>query len=134
MVFRASFGKNLTDIYPINEDMQDPKTGAFVKKSVFVIFFQGVGAEKSPLHQKVLKICTALGANMYDWPKSEAFARTKQTELRQASDDNEKVLVGSVMVMQSEMEDLARVPKTGLNSKIEEFRMHSRRRRRSTQF
>jgi V-type H+-transporting ATPase subunit a len=124
MVFRASFGKNLTDIYPINEDMQDPKTGAFVKKSVFVIFFQGVGAEKSPLHQKVLKICTALGANMYDWPKSEAFARTKQTELRQASDDNEKVLVGSVMVMQSEMEDLARVPKAGLNSKIEEFRMH----------
>jgi V-type H+-transporting ATPase subunit a len=122
-VFRCSFGKNLTEIYPIEEELQDPYTGLVVKKSAFVVFFQASG-EKAPLYQKVMKICQALGANLYDWPKTQHEALTKQGKLTSECQEKEKLLSASMKIMQNEMEALVEAPQPGLNSKIEEWRMY----------
>merc|ERR1719401_239848 len=77
-LWRASRGNTFTQFSPITEKVVDPKTGQVVEKSVFVIYFQGaVGSMKD----KIVKVCTAFGVNMYSWPSSSEQARSRQAAL-----------------------------------------------------
>merc|ERR1719401_2542529 len=78
-LWRASRGNTFTQLSPIKEKVVDPKTGQVLEKSVFVIYFQGaVGSMKD----KVIKVCTAFGVNLYGWPSSPEQARARDAFLK----------------------------------------------------
>jgi len=121
-VWRASRGNTFAQFSPIEESVIDPKTGATVDKSVFVIYFQGaVGSMKD----KIMKVCTAFGVNMYQWPASPEQAMQTDTKLRQLLREKEKALKAYQDLMRTEAADLiapSSVNRTG-NSKIEDWRL-----------
>merc|ERR1719393_32284 len=122
-LFRASRGNAFADFYPIAESILDPKTGNPVKKSVFVVYFQGSGGVSSPMHAKVIKVCQAMGVNLYSWPTDEPTANRRMIELTAMLREKETALNGYNKFVQSEMSRMIAPPAPGLNSRIEEYRL-----------
>jgi len=121
-IFRASRGNSLIDMQTVGQ-FRDPKTGEMVLKSVFVVYFQGVGGSSGSLHQKVTKVCTAMGVSMYAWPQDHADATKRCTDLSKALRDKELALEGFMSFLRAETGDLCAPPRAGSNSKIEEYRL-----------
>merc|ERR1712226_675249 len=96
-------GKRAVADNPIEEKILDPKTGQLVEKDVFVIYFQGV---KGPLHQKIEKVCHAVGAQLYKWPEGSEHARKHLVELNVQIAEKEKVIHVSEMYMVEQARDL----------------------------
>jgi len=119
-LWRASSGNTFTQFFPIDEKVVDPKTGQAVQKSVFVIYFQG---ETGYLQQKIMKVCTAFGVNMYSWPANSTKAGEKHKALSSLLVEKEKALQGFQKVIEAEAADLLAPPAAGLNSKMEEWRL-----------
>ncbi|XP_070537103.1 V-type proton ATPase 116 kDa subunit a 1-like [Ptychodera flava] len=66
MLWRVCHGKAFLRHADIETPLEDPVTGYHVKKSVFVIFFQG-----SQLKTRVKRICEGFHANIYPSPESQ---------------------------------------------------------------
>eukprot|EP00928_Gymnodinium_smaydae_P003848 TRINITY_DN1135_c0_g1_i7.p1 TRINITY_DN1135_c0_g1~~TRINITY_DN1135_c0_g1_i7.p1 ORF type:complete len:811 (+),score=230.32 TRINITY_DN1135_c0_g1_i7:66-2498(+) len=122
-LFRASRGNVFVDTFPVQQELPDPKTGAPVKKSVFVVYFQGTGGVSAPLHQKVIRVCQAMGVNLYTWPTDLGSAQARHAMLQAALAEKNKALEGFMSVMRYEMQELAKPARPGANSKIEDFRL-----------
>eukprot|EP00929_Paragymnodinium_shiwhaense_P095921 TRINITY_DN5724_c0_g1_i1.p1 TRINITY_DN5724_c0_g1~~TRINITY_DN5724_c0_g1_i1.p1 ORF type:complete len:811 (-),score=239.12 TRINITY_DN5724_c0_g1_i1:206-2638(-) len=122
-LFRASRGNAFADFYQIGEPILDPKTGNPMKKSVFVVYFQGSTGVNSPMHQKVIKVCQAMGVNMYSWPTDESSASRRMIELEAILREKDQALSGYNKFVQSEMSRMIEPPSPGLNSRIEEYRL-----------
>lgn len=120
--WRASRGNTFSQFLPISQPVRDPKTGQEVEKSVFVIYFQGVAGS---LQQKVLKVCTAFGVNMYNWPSSPEEALSRQRYLQQQLQEKEAALQAYQKFLKSEVAELLRPHSANLagNSKLEEWRL-----------
>lgn len=63
VLFRATRGNCFVRFSEIPEELYDPTVGYAVHKSAFMVFFSG-----SQVKAKVSKICSAFGANLYDFP------------------------------------------------------------------
>jgi V-type H+-transporting ATPase subunit a len=122
-LFRASRGNAFADFFEIENPLPDPKTGELVKKSVFVVYFQGSGGVSAPLHQKVMKVCQAMGVGIYSWPADAKEASTRHAVLEKSLREKERALEGFKGFMQMEMEQLTAVSRPGANSKIEDWRL-----------
>mmetsp|Transcript_72761 Transcript_72761/g.201765 ORF Transcript_72761/g.201765 Transcript_72761/m.201765 type:complete len:812 (+) Transcript_72761:104-2539(+) len=122
-LFRASRGNAFADFFPVEAALADPKTGVLVRRSVFVVYFQGAGGASAPLHQKVSKVCQAMGVNLYDWPSDAKTASVRYKALEMSLREKENALEGFKTFMRSEMEQLTAPPRDGANSKIEEYRL-----------
>jgi len=120
-LFRASRGNAFADIHQIQDVVQDPKTGAFVKKSVFVVYFQGAGG--AALHAKVVKVCHAIGVNLYPWSKDNQTPTNRLNQLKVVRQEKQKALEGFTSFMKGEMDRLTAPRKTGGNSLIEDWRL-----------
>merc|ERR1712039_321458 len=90
-------------------------------KSVFVVYFQ-LG-EKGSLQQKIQKVCTAFGANMYEWPSSAGAAEGKSMQLSKTLADKTAVVNAHNAMMRSHSEELFAEAPGGGNSKIEDWRL-----------
>jgi len=119
-LWRASQGNTFTQFFPIEEKVIDPKTGQAVQKSVFVVYFQG---EAGYLQQKITKVCTAFGVNMYAWPANAGKAAEKYQALTNTLKEKDRALHAYEKVMEAEAADLVAPPQPGMNSKIEEWRL-----------
>eukprot|EP00928_Gymnodinium_smaydae_P058011 TRINITY_DN4121_c0_g2_i1.p1 TRINITY_DN4121_c0_g2~~TRINITY_DN4121_c0_g2_i1.p1 ORF type:complete len:847 (-),score=121.79 TRINITY_DN4121_c0_g2_i1:219-2669(-) len=122
-LFRLSRGNVFVDTYPVAKELLDPKTGSPMRKSVFVVYFQGTGGASAPLHQKVVRLCQALGANLYAWPNNFASAHDRHSVLQAGLAEKNKALEGYMSVMSCEMQELAKPSRVGANSKIEDLRL-----------
>jgi len=121
-LWRASRGNTFTQFSPIKEKVVDPKTGQVLEKSVFVIYFQGaVGSMKD----KVLKVCTAFGVNMYAWPSSSEQAKQRDSFLKKQLDEKNRALEAFQRHMRTEATELMAPARwnTSGNSKIEDWRL-----------
>ncbi|CAK9070936.1 unnamed protein product [Durusdinium trenchii] len=116
------FTRALWQFTPISETVKDPKTGQEVQKSVFVVYFQGAGG---PMQQKVMKVCSAFGVNMYNWPVSSEQAASRHAQLKKVVAEKDAALKGFADFMRSEAQDLLTPPSHSPagNSKIEEWRL-----------
>jgi len=119
-LWRASSGNTFTQFFPIGDLVVDPKSGQTMQKSVFVIYFQG---ETGYLQQKIVKVCQAMGVNMYAWPADGAKAAERHSYLTSVLREKERALQAYQKVMQAEAADLLAPPAEGCNSKIEEWRL-----------
>lgn len=63
VMFRATRGNCFVRFSEIPEPLFDPTVGYAVEKSAFMVFFSG-----TQVKSKVSKICSAFGANLYDFP------------------------------------------------------------------
>lgn len=63
VMFRATRGNCFVRFSEIPEPLFDPTVGYAVHKSAFMVFFSG-----TQVKSKVSKICSAFGANLYDFP------------------------------------------------------------------
>jgi len=121
-LWRASRGNTFTQFSPIQERVIDPKTGSAVDKSVFVIYFQGMVGS---MREKIIKVCTAFGVNMYPWPASPEQAKQKDAVLRKSLQDKQHALRSFQDIMRAEIADLV-APSSGNpkgNAKIEDWRL-----------
>jgi len=121
-LWRAARGNTFTQFTPISQSVKDPKTGQDVQKSVFVVYFQGAGG---PMQQKVLKVCSAFGVNMYNWPASAELAKTRHAHLLSVVKEKDTALEGYQFFMKTEAKDLLAPPSQNpqANSKLEEWRL-----------
>jgi len=119
-IWKVSLGNALWQFEPIAQKITDPKTGLAVEKSVFVVYFQG---EKGSLGQKVQKVCTAFGANMYEWPASAGAAQRKRSDLSKTLADKTAVVNAHNAIMLTHAEELFAEALGGGNSKIEDWRL-----------
>ncbi|CAE7041750.1 VHA-a2 [Symbiodinium sp. CCMP2456] len=121
-LWRAARGNTFTQFTPISQSVKDPKTGQDVQKSVFVVYFQGAGG---PMQQKVLKVCSAFGVNMYNWPASADLAKTRHAHLLSVVKEKDTALEGYQFFMKTEAKDLLAPPSQNpqANSKLEEWRL-----------
>ncbi|CAE8611648.1 unnamed protein product [Polarella glacialis] len=121
-LWRTGRGNTFVKFEPINEKLEDPKTGLPVEKSVFVIYFQGVGGS---MQQKVLKVCQAFGANIYEWPASASAATARHSYLKKQLEEKTSALDAYKNFMLVEMDELLRPsPQNPVgNSMIEEWRL-----------
>eukprot|EP00930_Biecheleria_cincta_P072273 TRINITY_DN596_c0_g1_i1.p1 TRINITY_DN596_c0_g1~~TRINITY_DN596_c0_g1_i1.p1 ORF type:complete len:845 (-),score=151.29 TRINITY_DN596_c0_g1_i1:54-2210(-) len=122
-LWRASRGNTFTQCEPIKVPVKDPKTGQEIEKSVFVIYFQGA---TGAMQQKVMKVCTAFGVNMYDWPGSAGEASSELARVQKIVEEKTAVCEGAYDgFMRSAIEDLLKpsAENPDGNSKIEEWRL-----------
>jgi V-type H+-transporting ATPase subunit a len=120
-VFRASRGNCFTHFSPIEKQMADPKTGAPVSKTIFVILFQG--AEQSSLKEKILKVCSTFGVNTYSWPGSSGEAAGRLKEMRATLAEKSAALQNCEDFIRNEASELINIPAAGRSSKVEEWRL-----------
>jgi V-type H+-transporting ATPase subunit a len=123
-VFRATRGNTFAHYSPIPDQVVDPKTGALVQKSIFVIVFQGShDSTSSALHDKVHKVCLTFGVNSYAWPegRDEAYERLKT--VRQHLDEKTKVIESSEAYMKNHFSEIAGEISVGRNSLLEDWRL-----------
>jgi len=102
VLWRATRGNLFMKTAPVEERIEDPKSGDMMEKQVFIIFFQGERAEV-----KIKKICESYGANLYPCPDS---ARERQEMLRQVDtrlDDLDLVLGKSIEHRKKVLLDIA---------------------------
>eukprot|EP00441_Pelagodinium_beii_P047067 CAMPEP_0197621620 /NCGR_PEP_ID=MMETSP1338-20131121/2150_1 /TAXON_ID=43686 ORGANISM="Pelagodinium beii, Strain RCC1491" /NCGR_SAMPLE_ID=MMETSP1338 /ASSEMBLY_ACC=CAM_ASM_000754 /LENGTH=800 /DNA_ID=CAMNT_0043191135 /DNA_START=93 /DNA_END=2495 /DNA_ORIENTATION=- len=123
-LWRASRGNTFTQFEPIKDPVTDPKTGAEVVKSVFVVYFQGASGS---MQQKVLKVCQGFGVNMYSWPSSTGAASSRLNYLLRISEEKKSALEAYQNFMRSEIQELLAPSQENPNgnSKIEEWRLFS---------
>jgi len=119
-LWRASRGNTFTQFSEIAEPVKDPKTGNVVEKSVFVIYFQGASG---PMNQKVIKVCSAFGVNMYQWPADAETAARRLSGLKTTLAEKERALQAYQSFMKMETADLVATGRLTANSKIEEWRL-----------
>jgi len=121
-LWRASSGNVYSQFFNVDDKVIDPKTGATVAKSVFVIYFQG---EAGYLHGKINKVCQAFGANMYTWPGEAQQAQSRYQTLNRVLEEKDKALAGFQKHMQVEAADLLAPSSANANgnSKIEDWRL-----------
>jgi V-type H+-transporting ATPase subunit a len=122
-VFRASRGNAFIDVHPLEKAVVDPKTGTPVQKSVFVIYFQAAGGASAPMHQKVSKVCQALGVNTYPWPSDVHSAKSRHSALEAAFMEKDQALSSYTSFVDQEMRRLIHCPREDGNSLIEEYRL-----------
>jgi len=123
-LFRATRGNTFTHFQQIFEPMQDPKTGAPVSKSVFVIYFQDhARTEASAMNEKIRKICDVFGVNTYRWPASRDQANEMHRALKLQVDDQERLLKAHENFVRLEAATLLEPPRRGANSLIEDWRL-----------
>ena len=65
VLWRATRGNLYMRHSEVDEDMNDTATGEYVKKNVFIIFYQG-----SRVEAKIRKICEAFKASLYPRPEN----------------------------------------------------------------
>jgi V-type H+-transporting ATPase subunit a len=119
-LFRASRGNTFTQFSPIHEKVSDPKSGLAVDKSVFVIYFQGASGA---MQQKIQKVCSAFGVNMYGWPADRESASRRLNALTQTLAEKNRAMEAYQSFMKSETFDLVATRGEGTNSKIEDWRL-----------
>lgn len=124
-LFRATRGNTFTHFQQIIEPMQDPKSGKQVNKSVFVIYFQDHRApsSSSAMGEKIRKICSSFGVNMYPWPTSREAAEEQKVHLQHQVEDQQRLLKAHENHVFLEAASLLEVTRTGGNSLIEEWRL-----------
>jgi len=123
-LFRATRGNTFTHFQEIHEPMQDPKTGKPVQKSVFVIYFQDQRtASVSAMGERVNKICSSAGVNVYRWPASAEAADERLKSLHAQVADAERVLKDHEGFLLEEASGLITPPRQGANSLMEEWRL-----------
>lgn len=91
-IFRATRGNAFTHFESIDSEILDIKTGKAIQKVVFVIYFQAGTGLQSALRDKILRICQAYSANLYDWPKSSTDAGIQISRLDVVIQDKAKAL------------------------------------------
>eukprot|EP00922_Rhytidocystis_sp_ex-Travisia-forbesii_P043348 GHVS01064672.1.p1 GENE.GHVS01064672.1~~GHVS01064672.1.p1 ORF type:complete len:837 (+),score=111.29 GHVS01064672.1:172-2682(+) len=121
-LYRATRGNTYTYFQPIEVDLiSDAKSGKAIKKSVFVIYFQG--SSQSALHEKIAKICAAFGVASYQWPGNYQEAARRLADLNETMKDKEKALVAYSEYFMTEISVLLEVVRDGGCSLIEEWRL-----------
>eukprot|EP00921_Rhytidocystis_pertsovi_P003055 GHVQ01005085.1.p1 GENE.GHVQ01005085.1~~GHVQ01005085.1.p1 ORF type:complete len:840 (+),score=106.77 GHVQ01005085.1:508-3027(+) len=121
-LFRATRGNTYTHFQPIEEDiLSDAKSGKAIKKSVFVVYYQG--SSHSALHDKISKICEAFGVNVYQWPGSYAEALSRLEEMSELIKDKDKALVAYSDYFMTEIAVLLELKRPGGVSLVEEWRL-----------
>mmetsp|Transcript_60125 Transcript_60125/g.158169 ORF Transcript_60125/g.158169 Transcript_60125/m.158169 type:complete len:811 (-) Transcript_60125:297-2729(-) len=119
-LWRASRGNTFTQFSPIEQKVTDPKNGMVVDKSVFVIYFQGVSGS---MQQKVQKVCSGFGVNIYTWPADPDTAARRLATLKQTLAEKTRATEAYLSFMKSETADLVAARHEGANSKIEDWRL-----------
>lgn len=123
-LFRATRGNTFTHFENVDDKLIDPKSGTPVDKSVFVVYFQDVGAgAQSAMSNKVQKICQAFSVNVYVWPSSLEEANRRNTELKTTLADKTGLLTGFNQVLKNELSALLKCPRESSNSYIEDARL-----------
>lgn len=87
VLFRTTRGNLYMKYAEIDEEIKDPKTGKFLKKNVFITFFQGEELEK-----KVKRICESFGANMYPCSENREERKTVLRNINENLKDLEIVI------------------------------------------
>jgi V-type H+-transporting ATPase subunit a len=101
----------------------DAKSGQMVKKSVFIVTFQGGDEKSNSLQDKVLKKCQQFGANLYSWPSNFSMAQSMSTDLKAKLAEQNKVLQAHRVFIEQEIRELISPVTRGGNSKIEDWRL-----------
>jgi len=124
-LFRATRGNTFTHFQQIPEPMLDPKTGAAVQKSVFVIYFQDqrAGAVTSAMSEKVTKICKTFGVNTYSWPTSREEAEEVRAALQAQVEDHRRLITHHEIYVRQEAGSLLERVGIDGNSLIEDWRL-----------
>jgi len=120
-LWRASRGKAYFSFdRELGITVNDPKTGAEIRKTPFVAYFQ-TGPE-SALARRVKNVCIAMNANMYEWPRDSAQAHVKQQELEKDLMRNDQLLKDFKNFMEDEAKEFVDQVDGG-NSKIENYKL-----------
>mmetsp|Transcript_79806 Transcript_79806/g.258575 ORF Transcript_79806/g.258575 Transcript_79806/m.258575 type:complete len:812 (+) Transcript_79806:94-2529(+) len=121
-LWRASRGNVFVQFSPISQKVEDPKTGQAVDKSVFVIYFQG---SEGSMKDRIVKVCTAFGVNMYAWPSNPEITRQRDVFLKTQLQDKDKALQAYQKFLYNETKDLVspHIRNSTGNSKIEDWRL-----------
>eukprot|EP00931_Biecheleriopsis_adriatica_P007007 TRINITY_DN108339_c0_g1_i1.p1 TRINITY_DN108339_c0_g1~~TRINITY_DN108339_c0_g1_i1.p1 ORF type:complete len:834 (+),score=146.71 TRINITY_DN108339_c0_g1_i1:91-2592(+) len=124
-LFRAARGNAFTHFQQIPEVLEDPKSGRWVQKSVFVIYFQDqkLGSSASAMNQRITKLCTSFGVNVYPWPESREAAEERRLSLQIQLSDQERLLDAHHSFVRSEAFALLQQARVGSDSLIEEWRL-----------
>lgn len=122
-IFRATRGNAFTHFESIDSEILDIKTGKAIQKVVFVIYFQAGTGLQSALRDKILRICQAYSANLYDWPKSSTDAGIQISRLDVVIQDKAKALEAYEDFFVSESSALLEVHRPGGGSLIEDYRL-----------
>merc|ERR1719473_2041221 len=103
--------------------LYDQKTDTHVKKSVYVIYFQGNAG--SAMETRLLKVCAAFGTASYKWPADHNEAIDRRKSLADKLHTKEEVLGKFQEYVRSEIDELLRpsVDNMSGNSRIEEWRL-----------
>jgi len=121
-LFRATRGNTFTHFVPIVEPMEDPKTGRKVNKSAFVIYFQDVGSG-SAMAERIQKMCSSFGVNVYSWPASYEAAQQRFATLTSQVSDQDKLLSAHESFVKTEAAILVAPAREDSDSLIEELRL-----------
>jgi len=121
-VFRASRGNAFTHLAPINALITDPKTGARVNKTVFVVFFQGSSDSQSALQERIGKVCATFAVNTYAWPSTPDEASSKLKALEASLREKTTTLVQCEDLIRQEAAELLNPQGPGRSSTLEEWR------------
>jgi V-type H+-transporting ATPase subunit a len=81
--------------------LRDPFSGAELRKSVFVIFYQGEFVKS-----KISKICESFGANIYPVPDTQSSRRQLLDQTRVRLEDLQIVLDKSLQMRQQSMQEV----------------------------
>jgi len=124
-LFRATRGNTFTHFQQIVEPLEDPKTGRQTRKSVFVVYFQDqcAGPSVSAMNDKIRKICSSYGVNIYNWPKSYEAAEEAQLALQAELEEQQQVIRQHESVVFSEAALLLGPARPSADSLIEEWRL-----------
>jgi len=123
MLWRASRGNTFVKLAPIDNKVTCPKTGQQLQKSVFVVYFQK--GSTGSMKERIMKVCSAFGVNIYTWPTSVEHAKRQKSHLTEQLADKEKALTAFQTLMRAEIGDLLDPLDSNPmgNSKIEEWRL-----------
>lgn len=119
-LFRATRGNTFTHF----QEIHDAKMAD--KKAVFVIYFQdqrSTGASQSYMHERVRRICSGFGVNVYAWPSNRKAAEQMRAGLESQVEDEEKLLKAHEAFVRESAATLVEVRQGTSNSLIEEWRM-----------
>mmetsp|Transcript_23400 Transcript_23400/g.54005 ORF Transcript_23400/g.54005 Transcript_23400/m.54005 type:complete len:845 (-) Transcript_23400:108-2642(-) len=124
-LFRATRGNTFTHFQPIHEPMMDPVTGKEQRKSVFVVYYQDhqSGSTQSAMSEKIRRICSTFGVNMYEWPSSHDACREMQGTLKCSLEEVDQLLAAHENHVRGEARELLERCRMDGNSLIEEWRM-----------
>ena len=94
-IFRASRGNCFVTVDDSN---------VLLKKFVFAIFFQG--GETTAMREKISRICSAFGANMFVWPRGMSEAKHREFSLNSVVEEGRRAMQGFTKYWNSELDQL----------------------------